>query len=135
MEVSKGDVFMLLLLKKIPSLGFITTQQPRFEAVGRWGQLKCCSFFPLNKTKWYKLLQCSLLYIRQSGLIQLISLIINIAEEKFFSPYLNPTSPEHFVPDIFSEGGVVATPHDYQYRRSYNPKCTTSVQLWMSSFH
>ena len=38
----------------------------------------------------------------------------------------NPSSPEHFSRTYFPKG-VVATPHDYQYEMSYNPKVTTIV--------
>ena len=31
--------------------------------------------------------------------------------------------------------GFVATPSDYQEGKLYNPKFTTSVWVWMSSFH
>ena len=42
--------------------------------------------------------------------------------------YLNPSSPEHFSRTYFPKGGgVVVTPQDYQYGRSYNPKFTTIV--------
>ena len=48
-----------------------------------------------------------------------------------FHVVVKPSSPKLF-PNLFSEGEEV--PPDYQYRRTYKLKFTTSLSLWVSFF-